>query len=57
MYHPGYEMPMYRRNSYNRRYSRTGKQEVVGELQGLMNETQDAKIKEAIQKTINEINK
>ena len=57
MYHPGYEMPMYGRNSYNRGYARTGKQEVVNELQGLMNETQDAKIKEAIQKTINEINK
>lgn len=57
MYHPGYDMPIYGRNSYNRGYSRTGKQDVIGELQGLMNEIQDAKIKEAIQKTINEINK
>ena len=57
MYHPDYEMPMYRGNSYARGYSRTGKHEIVSELQELMNETQDAKVREAIQKTINEMNK
>ena len=57
MYHPEYEMPMYGRNNYNRGYSRTGKHEVITELQELMNETQDAKVREAIQKTINEMNK
>lgn len=56
MYHPEYDMPMYGRNSYNRGYSRTGKQEILSELQDLMNGTQDAKIREAIQKTINEVN-
>ena len=57
MYHPEYEMPMYGRNGYNRGYSRTGKHEMIAELQELMNETQDAKVREAIQKTINEMNK
>ena len=57
MYYPDHEMPMYGRNSYARGYSRTSKHEVVSELQELMNETQDAKVREAIQKTINEMNK
>ena len=57
MYHPGYDLPMYERNGYNRGYSRTGKQEVIEELQELMNKTQDVKVKESIQKTIAEMNK
>lgn len=57
MYHPMYDAPMYGQNSYARGYSRTGKQEVITELQELMNGTQDAKIREAIQKTIAEMNK
>ena len=35
----------------------TGEHEIVSELQELMNETQDAKVREAIQKTINEMSK
>lgn len=55
-YDPRYEQPhMY---SMARGYSRTGnQQETIKELQELMNGTQDPKIKEAIQKTINEMNK
>ena len=56
MYHPEYEMPMYR-NSYGMGYSNTSKQDVISELQKLMNETQDVKIRESIQKMISEINK
>lgn len=55
-YDPRYEqMPMY---SMARGYSRTNnQQETIKELQELMNGTQDPKIKDAIQKTINEMNK
>ena len=62
MYHPGYDpMSMYSMtggNSYARGYSRHGdKQEMVMELQEMMNETQDIKVKDAIQKALNEMNK
>ena len=62
MYHPGYDpMSMYSMtggNSYARGYSRHGdKQEMVMELQEMMNETQDMKVKDAIQKALNEMNK
>ena len=61
MNQPGYDMPMYsmaRGNSYARGYSRHGdKQEMIMELQGMMDETQDIKVKEAIQKALNEMNK
>ena len=62
MYHPGYESaPMYsmnRGNSYARGYSQGGnKQEMINELQAMMSETQDIKVKDAIQKTLNEMNK
>lgn len=60
-YDPRYEMPTYSMmggNSYARGYSRHGdKQEMAKELQEMMNETQDMKVKEAIQKTLNELNK
>ena len=59
MNQPGYDMPMYsmaRGNSYMRGYSRHGdKQEMIMELQGMMDETQDIKVKEAIQKALNEM--
>ena len=43
---------------YDPRYSRHGdKQEMVMELQHLMNDAADEKTKEALQKTIVEINK
>ena len=55
------QMPMYsmaRDNSYARGYSRNGsKQEMVTELQEMMNETQDMKVREAIQKVMAEMNK
>ena len=55
-YDPRYDQPgMY---SMARGYSRTGNhQETIKELHELMNATQDPKIKEAIQKTINEMSK
>lgn len=61
-YDPRYEQPpMYSMargsSNYARGYSRNDKQSVVTELQELMNQTQDAKVKEAIQKTITEMNK
>mgnify|MGYP006988990878 FL=1 len=58
-YYPEYEMPMYSmaRGGYNMGYSNTNRHELVGELQELMKNTQDAKLKEAIQKTITEMNK
>lgn len=54
MYNPGYEpMSMY---SMARGYSRHGsKQEMMTELQEMMDETNDMKVKEAIQKVLNEI--
>ena len=59
MYDPRYDMPMYsmaRGNSYARGYSRHGdKQEMINELQEMMNEAQDMKVKEAIQKALNEM--
>lgn len=60
MYHPGYDpMSMYSMpggNSYAMGYSRHGdKQSMIMELQEMMNETQDMKVKEAIQKTLDEI--
>ena len=61
-YGPRYEAaPMYSmvgdgRMSNVRRYSRHGgKQEMIEELQGMMNETQDIKVKDAIQKALTEI--
>ena len=61
-YGPGYEpMPNYSMamgNSYARGYSRHGdKQEMMSELQEIMNETQDVKVKDAIQKVLTEMNK
>ena len=61
-YSPGYEpMPNYSMamgNSYARGYSRHGdKQEMMSELQEIMNETQDVKVKDAIQKVLTEMNK
>lgn len=60
-YDPRYEQPpMYAMaggSSYARGYSRNDKQSTIEELQQLMNSAQDAKVKEAIQKTINEMNK
>lgn len=59
MYNPRYDMPMYsmtRGNSYARGYSRHGdKQEMIEELQEIMNEAQDVKVKEAIKKALNDI--
>ncbi len=61
MYDPRYDMPMYSMaggNSYARGYSRHGdKQEMMMELQEMMNETQDSKVREAIQKVMNEMGK
>ena len=61
-YGPGYEpMPTYSMamgNSYARGYSRHGDtQEMKKELNEMMNETQDVKVKDAIQKVLNEMNK
>ena len=60
-YDPMYDMPMYsmaRGNSYGMGYSRHGdKEEMMKELQEMMGETQDMKVKEAIQKVINEMGK
>ena len=66
-YDPRYEqMPMYSMargremgsNNYARGYSRHGdKQEMVSELQAMMNEAQDVKVREAIQKVLGEVNK
>lgn len=57
----GYGAPMYPmtgRNSYMRGYSRHGdKQEMMMELQEMMDETQDSKVREAIQKVMNEMGK
>ena len=59
MYYPDYNMPMYSmaRDGYNGGYSRHTKQETIDELQELMNQTQDMKMREAIQKTITKLNK
>lgn len=61
MYDPRYNAPMYsmaQGNSYARGYSRHGnKQEMMEELQEMMSETQDMKMKEAIQQVMNEMSK
>ena len=60
MYNPSYDpMSMYsmaRGDNYARGYSRHGdKQEMIMELQEMMNETQDMKMRDAIQKVLNEM--
>ena len=61
-YYDPMRLPMYTMgmggNSNARGYSRHGDtQEMKQELQEMMNETQDVKVKEAIQKVLNEMNK
>ena len=61
-YDPRYNsMPMYsmlREDTMDGRYSRhDGAEEVVKELKEMMNETQDVKLKDAIQKVLDKMNK
>ena len=55
---PMWDMPMYSMARGGRGYSMTGsKEEMVGELTQMMNESGDEKVRMAIQKAIAEMNK